>query len=94
MLISSIPQGSKLFKAVLFFLALRGSMQFALAATLAALALFVFSVIIDALHELCSHVSEAWIGASPLERLIILVLAVLFARALSPIALKIWKRGI
>lgn len=95
---NSIPQPayqSKLFKAALLVTGLKWTTQLALAGALLAAALFVFSTIIDCVTEICTHVSEVWTSSSPIERLVILVLAVLFFRILTPVAVRLYrKRGI
>lgn len=91
--ISNIPLGSKLFKAILLYLSLKGTMQLAIVATLAALVLFAFSVVTDAVMELCQHLYEVWTHASGVERLCILLLAILFLQKVAPLAQKAlaWK---
>lgn len=90
---SSVPYQSKLFKAVLLYLTIKGGLRLAIGGTVLALATFVFCTIVDATIELSQHIGAVWASSSPIERLIILVLAVLFIRMLSPVAVRLYRKG-
>lgn len=54
--------------------------------------LFVFSLIIDALFELGTHIAMVWTASTPIEKLLIFAIAWLMFYKLSPVVARLISR--
>lgn len=55
----------------------------------AVVVLFVLVVILDALIEICGHVSQMWAASSSIEKLLIFIVAWLFFWKISPVVARV-----
>lgn len=53
--------------------------------------IYVFSVVVDALREITTHIASVYNSSDPLTRLIIIVLGVLFLKYVFPVLVRIYK---
>jgi hypothetical protein len=91
-LAGSYPQG-KLLTALLTLCTLRWAALLAGIGAFLVVALFIFTVILDALTQLCMHVSQVWNASTPIERLLILLIAWAFFYKMTPYLVKLCKLG-
>ena len=83
----------KLLTALLTLLSLKCTAILAALGAFLVIALIVFSIILDALLELSLHISQVWNASTPIERLLIFLIAWAFFYKLTPTFVRICKLG-
>lgn len=87
------PRG-KLLAALLALLSLKCTALAVIVGAFLIITLAVFTLILDALVELCGHIAQVYLACTPIERLLIFVLFILFFSKVSPWLVRIlraWK---
>lgn len=92
MLDQSVPR-QKLLAAMFMLLSLKSVAIAIIVSTFLLAALSFFVVALDALTELCMHVSQVWNASTPIERLLIFVIAWVLIYKLTPVLVKLCKIG-
>lgn len=86
--INDTPINRKLLQAIIVLLSAQKIVCIAALLFILDLLFVVFSILLNALHELMCSVAQVWSASGPIERLFILLLAWVFIRSLYPIVKK------
>jgi hypothetical protein len=91
-ILADTPQNKKLFAALLALFGLKTTAIAAIVGTFLIVALFIFTILLDALYSVCCHIAQVWSESNALERLLIFFLAWLFLYKLAPLVARMIKR--
>lgn len=92
-IVSDKPLEGKLIAALCTLFSLRLSAIIAIVGTALVVILFAFSLMVDALVEVCSHIAQVWNESNAIERLLIFILAWIVFYKLSPYIAKACRKG-
>ncbi|SRR6266852_114023 len=83
----------KLLAAILALMSCRLLVIVSVLLTFLVCTFFVFVLIIDALGELAYHISQVWNASTPIERLLIFLIAWAIVYKLTPVVCLVIKKG-
>lgn len=92
-IVSSPVLESRILAALLMLLSLKGIAKGFIIGSVFTVCLFFYSMLIDALYEITSHIAALWTTSDSITRLLMLCLAVYVARKMSPYAVKLCRKG-
>lgn len=91
---SSVLLKSKLLAAMMMLLSLKGIIRGYIIGSSLVVCLFFYSMLIDALYEVTSHIGALWMQSDAITRFLMLCLAVCVVKMFYPYASLLIKKGV
>lgn len=85
--------GKRLLAALYALFSLRAAWSAILISSIVVFILFVFSLIMNAIVELCCMIAQVWAGCNSIERLLLFFVAWLVLYKSTPVAIKLYRKG-
>lgn len=86
------PEQGKLVATLYMLSTLKWGAFVAIAGALLVILLFVLTLIMDALIELCTHIAQVWNASTSIERLLLFVVAWVFFYKATPALVRVCRR--